>query len=66
MLVAGGAVYTKRDASQSRTGKLVMHYHAFIKIIKLYLNNESGIFAFLVYIAIMDLPTIRNLQQGGV
>ena len=39
-------MYIKRGASQSRTGKLVMHYHAFIKIIKLYLNNESGIFAF--------------------
>ena len=43
-----------------------MYYAAFAKNIELYLNNESGIFAFLVYIAIMDLPTIRNLQQGGV
>ena len=40
-----------------------MYYAAFAKNIELYLNNESSIFAFLVYIAIMDLPTIRNLQQ---
>ena len=43
-----------------------MRYDALAKIIEPYLNNESGIFAFLVYIAIMDLPTIRNPQQGGV
>ncbi len=44
----------------------LMYYAAFVKMIKLYLNNKSGIFALLVYIAIMYLPTIRNLQQGGV
>ena len=46
--------------------KRQMRYAALAKIIELYLKNESGIFAFLVYIAIMNLPTIKNLQQGGV
>ena len=43
-----------------------MYYAAFAKIIELYLNKEFGIFAFVAYIAIIDLPIIRNLQQGGV
>ena len=43
-----------------------MYYAAFANIIELYLNKEFGIFAFVAYIAIIDLPIIRNLQQGGV
>ena len=46
--------------------KRLMRTAALSKNIELYLNNESGIFAFWAYIAIIDLPTIRNLQQGGV